>query len=217
MKSKDLFYFPVKLTDNEMSLYRTWGMMQYRYRISVIILFSMIYVLVTVIKYLDRFNVLKLAPITTLLDMLRIRSGAISLYSILLDLVFLILLAVIAGSLVRYQRSINVSVVNQRIITCRIDRAECVVHCTLSKGEELIETQDIGIYQATSVCDPFSHTFLLNGISYLLGENTKAEIYPDRKSSALLESPKTFPRENSDLRVYCDQIRSVIASLEAEQ
>ena len=173
MGSKDTFHFPVKLTDNETSLYRTWGLMQYRYRISVIILFSMIFVIVTSIKYLDRFNVLRLGPITDLLDLMAVKSGTLSVYSVILDVVFLCLLGVAAFSLIRYQRSINASVVTQRVITCRIDRPACVVHCTLSRGSDLIETQDIGIYQATSVCDTFSHTFLLNGISYQLCYNYK--------------------------------------------
>ena len=215
MNSKDTFHFPVKLTDNEASLYRTWGLMQYRYRISVIILFSMIFVIVTAIKYLDRFDVLRLGPITDLLDLMMIRSGTLSIYSVVLDVVLLCLLGIVAFSLIRYQRSINASVVTQRVITCRIDKAECVVHCRLSRGTELIETQDIGIYQATSVCDTFSHTFLLNGISYLLGDNDKREIYPDMKPSILLESPKAFTREESDLRIYCDQVRSVIDSIES--
>ena len=215
MNTKDTFYFPVKLTENEISVYRTWGLMQQRYRISVISLFSMIYVLVLAVKYLDRGNVLRLAPITSFLDLLRLHSGRFTFYTFLMDIVFLLLLGLIAFVLIRQQRAINSSVVTQRLITCRIDAPECVVHCTLSRGDEEIEKQDLGIYEATSVCDPFSHTFLLNGISYLVGMNSQSEIYPENiRFRKLLEKPQTFAAEKSDMRVYCDRVRSVIASLE---
>ena len=215
MNTKDTFYFPVKLTENEISVYRTWGLMQQKYRISVLSLFAMIYVLVLTVKYLDRGNVLRLAPLTAFLDFLRLPSGKFTFYTLLMDLVLLALMGLLAFVLIRHQRSINSSVVTQKLITCRIDAPECIVHCTLSRGDEEIEKQDIGIYQATSVCDPFSHTFLLNGISYLVGINSAAEIYPDSmRFRRLLEKPQAFPMDRSDMRVYCDRVRSVIASIE---
>ena len=44
------------------------------------------------------------------IDLMMIRSGTLSIYSVVLDVVLLCLLGIVAFSLIRYQRSINASV-----------------------------------------------------------------------------------------------------------